>query len=79
MFRQNRGLKGLSRNSIFRSLPETATWEHFVFSRAVPSGVAGDWKDNDNPLQNAKKNLAGEGNYLWLQATERGHFVGVTA
>ena len=29
-------------------------------------------------MVNDKKNLNGEGNYVWMEATGRGHFVGVT-
>jgi len=35
-------------------------------------------ENNGDPLQNDKKNLTGESNYIWLQATGRGHYVGVT-
>jgi hypothetical protein len=52
---------------------------HAQYRQASPGqGIAGDWKDNQDPLQNDRKNLTGEGNYVWLQATGRGHFVGVT-
>ena len=42
------------------------------------SGLTNDWHSNGDPLVNGKKNLNGEGNYVWLEATGRGHFVGVT-
>src|SRR5882762_1063797 len=61
----------LMRNRYLRSL--------CIFRQASPNpGVAGDWKDNDDPLQHDAKNLTGEGNYVWLEATGRGHYVGVT-
>ena len=62
-----------------KPLPADTLYFHAQYRQASPNpGVAGDWKDNGDPLQNGKKNLAGEGNYVWLQATGRGHFVGVT-
>ena len=36
------------------------------------------WKSNGDAMVNDKKNLNGEGNYVWMEATGRGHFVGVT-
>ena len=33
---------------------------------------------NGDPLVDGKKNLNGDGNYVWMEATGRGHFVGVT-
>jgi hypothetical protein len=50
---------------------------HAQYRQASPNlGATGDWKNNRD--QNGVKNLAGEGNYVWLQATGRGQFVGVT-
>ena len=50
---------------------------HAQYRQASPNlGATADWKSNRD--QNSVKNLAGEGNYVWLQATGRGHFVGVT-
>ena len=52
---------------------------HAQYRQASPNrGVTGNWKDNGDPVQNDKKNLNGEGNYVWMEATGRGHYVGVT-
>jgi hypothetical protein len=62
-----------------KPLPADTLYFHAQYRQASPNqGIAGNWKDNEDPRQNGKKNLAGEGNYVWLQATGRGHFVGVT-
>ena len=37
-----------------------------------------DWKSNGDPQVNDRKNLNGEGNYVFFEAAGRGHFVGVT-
>lgn len=52
---------------------------HAQYRQASPNtGIAGDWTNNDDPKQNDRKNLTGEGNYVWMEATGRGQFVGVT-
>ena len=52
---------------------------HAQYRQASPNrGLAAEWKDNGDPQVNDKKNLNGEENYVWLEATGRGHFVGVT-
>ena len=62
-----------------KPLPADSLYFHAQYRQASPNpGVAGDWKDNDDPLQHDTKNPTGEGNYVWLEATGRGHFVGVT-
>ena len=62
-----------------KPLPADTLYFHAQYRQASPNkGLSGDWKDNGDPLQNDKKNLTGEGNYVWLEATGRGHFVGVT-
>jgi len=35
-------------------------------------------QDNDDPPADNKKNLTGEGNYVWMEAHGRGQCVGVT-
>jgi D-arabinan exo alpha-(1,3)/(1,5)-arabinofuranosidase (non-reducing end) len=65
--------------SYAKPLPADTLYFHAQYRQASPNhGVPGDWKDNGDPLQNDKKNLNGEGNYMWMEATGRGHFVGVT-
>ncbi|HVJ07357.1 MAG TPA: glycoside hydrolase family 172 protein [Acidisarcina sp.] len=52
---------------------------HAQYRQATPAkGWTSDWKSNGDPLVNQKTNLNGEGNYTWLEATGKGHFVGVT-
>ncbi len=62
-----------------KPLPADTLYFHAQYRQASPNeGLQGDWKDNNDPRQNDKKNLNGEGNYVWMEATGRGHFVGVT-
>ncbi len=62
-----------------KPLPADTLYFHAQYRQASPNkGLTGDWKDNGDPLQNDRKNLTGEGNYVWMEATGRGHFVGVT-
>ena len=52
---------------------------HAQYRQASPAkGWTSDWRGNGDPLVNDKKNLNGDGNYVWMEATGRGHFVGVT-
>ncbi|HEY1462157.1 MAG TPA: glycoside hydrolase family 172 protein [Terriglobales bacterium] len=52
---------------------------HAQYRQATPNkGWTTDWKSNGDAIVNNKKNLDGDGNYTWLEATGRGHFVGVT-
>jgi hypothetical protein len=60
-------------------LPVDVARFHAQYRQAAPcKGWSDDWKNNwDNPVGD-KKNLDGAGNYVFLEATGRGHFVGVT-
>lgn len=52
---------------------------HAQYRQQAPNkGWTSDWSSNGDDKVNAKKNLDGQGNYLWLDAIGRGHFVGVT-
>ena len=52
---------------------------HAQYRQAAPAkGWTNQWKSNGDPLVDGKKNLNGDGNYVWMEATGRGHFVGVT-
>lgn len=52
---------------------------HAQYREAAPAqGSTNQWHSNGDPNVNDKKNLNGEGNYVWMEATGRGHFVGVT-
>jgi len=62
-----------------KPLPADTLYFHAQYRQASPNkGLAGEWKDNNDPLQNDKKNQTGEENYVWMEASGRGQFVGVT-
>jgi hypothetical protein len=61
-----------------RLSPETMYF-HAQYRQAVPArGWDNHWATNYEPAIEGKKNLKGQDNYVWLEATGRGHFVGVT-
>jgi len=61
-----------------RLSPETMYF-HAQYRQAVPAhGWDSHWATNYEPAIEGKKNLKGQDNYVWLEATGRGHFVGVT-
>jgi hypothetical protein len=52
---------------------------HAQYRQAAPDkGWTDDWTNEYDPRINEKVNLNGEGNYVFLDAAGRGHFVGVT-
>ena len=52
---------------------------HAQYRQATPAkGATNQWKSNEDPLADNKKNPTGEDNYVWMEARGRGHFVGVT-
>jgi len=52
---------------------------HAQYRQAAPAhGWTNQWRSNGDAIVNDKKNLNGEGNYVWMEATGHGHFVGVT-
>src|SRR5580704_460408 len=60
-------------------LPGDLLYFHAQYRQAAPAqGWTNDWRSNGDPLVDGKKNLNGEGNYVWMEATGGGHFVGVT-
>jgi len=60
-------------------LPADQLYFHAQYRQANPnSGWSADWTSNADPRVNDKKNLDGAGNYVWMQTTGRGHYVGVT-
>jgi len=62
-----------------KPLPTDTLYFHAQYRQASPNkGIPGDWTDNGDPRQNDRKNLTGEDNYVWMEATGRGQFVGVT-
>lgn len=62
-----------------KPLPPDTLYFHAQYRQASPArGVSSPWIDNGDPAVNDRKNLRGEENYVWLEATGRGHYVGVT-
>ncbi len=62
-----------------KPLPQDTLYFHAQYRQAYPAaGWTNQWHSNSDPLVDGKKNLSGEGNYVWLEAKGRGHFVGVT-
>jgi len=60
-------------------LPSDLGRFHAQYRQAAPcKGWTDNWTNEYAPDINGKKNLNGEGNYVFLEATGRGHFVGVT-
>ena len=62
-----------------KPLPADSLYFHAQYRQAAPAhGWTNQWKSNGDAIVNDKKNLNGEGNYMWLEAVGRGHFAGVT-
>jgi len=60
-----------------KPLPADQLYFHAQYRQAAPAqGTTNQWQSNGE--MDSKKNLNGDGNYIWLEATGRGHFVGVT-
>jgi len=61
------------------SLPADVGRFHAQYRQAAPcKGWTDDWRSNGDPLVNNRSNLDGKDNYVFLEASGRGHFVGVT-
>jgi len=62
-----------------KPLPPDQLNFHAQYRQAAPAhGWTNEWKTNGDPVVNDRKNLNGDGNYVWMEATGHGHFVGVT-
>jgi Protein of unknown function (DUF2961) len=60
-------------------LPPDTLYFHAQYRQASPAkGWTNQWPDNGSHIVNDKKNLRGEDNYIWMEASGLGHFVGVT-
>ena len=60
-------------------LPAPVGYFHAQYRQATPCrGWTDNWTSEYVAAVNDKKNLLGEGNYVFLEAQGRGHFVGVT-
>ncbi|MGB8260230.1 MAG: glycoside hydrolase family 172 protein [Terracidiphilus sp.] len=58
--------------------PDVARF-HAQYRQAAPcKAEIDDWTDEYSAAVNGRKNLDGKGNYVFLEAAGRGHFVGVT-
>ena len=63
----------------FPALPSDVGRFHAQYRQAAPcKGWSDDWRKNWDPPVGDKKNLDGAGNYVFLDAVGKGHFVGVT-
>lgn len=61
------------------SLPDDMGYFHAQYRQATPNrGWTSDWTRNGQTEVNEKPNLEGRDNYVILEATGRGHYVGVT-
>jgi len=61
------------------ALPDGMGRFHAQYRQAAPcKGWTDDWTNEYVPAINGRKNLNGEGNYVFLEAEGKGHFVGVT-
>lgn len=60
-------------------LPADELYFHAQYRQANPNrGTTDQWTTNGDPRVNDRKNLSGEGNYVWMEAQGRGHYVGIT-
>jgi Protein of unknown function (DUF2961) len=60
-------------------LPQETLYFHAQFRQAQPDhGWTNEWNNNGDPRVNDVKNLDGKDNYVWMEATGQGHYVGVT-
>lgn len=65
--------------SYSKPLSEEQLYFHAQYRQSAPNhGWTSDWRSNGDRLIEQKKNLDGTDNYIWLEASGRGHFVGVT-
>lgn len=61
------------------ALPADTLYFHAQYRQAQPNrGWTSDWNVNWDALAWEKPNLDGKDNYVWMEATGRGHFLGVT-
>ena len=61
------------------SLPRGTLYFHAQYRQAQPNhGWIANWQPSDKSQTTTKPNLDGKDNYVWLEATGQGHYVGVT-
>lgn len=69
----------LDYRTLAKPLAADMLYFHAQFRQAQPNaGWTNKWESNGDPAVEEKKNLDGNGNYVWMEANGRGHFVGVT-
>ena len=62
-----------------KPLPDDILYFHAQYRQATPNhGWTNQWNSNGDPQVDKRPNLTGEDNYVWMEATGRGHYVGVT-
>lgn len=62
-----------------RPLPADTLYFHAQYRQAQPNhGWTSNWQHNGDPSVNGKANLDGKDNYVWMEATGHGQYVGVT-
>ncbi len=60
-------------------LPPDTLYFHAQYRQAQPNhGWTNNWTSNGEDIVNNKQNLNGKDNYVWMQATGHGQYVGVT-
>ncbi len=60
-------------------LPAGTLYFHAQYHQCTPcQGWTNDWQSNGDAKVDKKSNLDGAGNYVFMEAAGRGHFVGVT-
>ncbi len=60
-------------------LPSDTVYFHAQYRQAQPNhGWTNTWATNGDPAVNAKSNLDGKDNYVWMEAKGHGQYVGVT-
>lgn len=62
-----------------KPLPPGTLYFHAQYRQSQPNrGWTSDWQRNSDPQVDAKPNLTGDDNYVWMEARGHGQFVGVT-
>jgi hypothetical protein len=62
-----------------KPLPADTLNFHAQYRQAAPNqGWTNQWQSNGDAIVDLRKNVNGDGNYVWMEARGRGHFVGVT-
>jgi hypothetical protein len=69
----------LDYRALSHPLPQGTLYFHAQFRQAQSNhGWTSEWANNGDPRVNDAKNLDGKDNYVWMEATGLGHYVGVT-